>query len=135
MPPSRIVFAAKVLCLVVLSACLCVMGMFVLMAESGGKEPRPDLLPPLIAAMLVIAFGVRRETHSPGVVTVLLALSGMLGWAPALFPGPLDWPVKTGICWWTLLLTSAGAAWLSRRGPGSPREEKQEDSPQATKRG
>ena len=117
---SRIVFAAQAVSLVLLAACALVLGMFAMMAESGGKESRPDLLVPLILALLVIVFGVRREARSPSAVALLLVCSAALGWAPCVVPSSVSWPSAIGFCWWCVLLSAASASLLSWRGPGEP---------------
>jgi hypothetical protein len=114
---SRKVLLAKALTLFVLSACAIVLGFFVLMAESGGKDSRPDIVLPLVLAIVVI-LGVRRGTQRPVVVILLMAGSAVLGASPLLLSFH-DWTTDFTIPWWLTLVLATGAAWLSRGGASS----------------
>jgi len=117
---SRRVLLAKALTLLVLSACAIVLGFFVLIAESGGKDSRPDILWPLVLAIVVI-LGVRGGTKRPVVVILLMASSAALGASPLLLSFD-DWTTNFTIPWRLTLVLATGAAWLSRAGaPSSAR--------------
>ena len=118
MNSSGRVFASKVLAITVLCSCALVLGFFVLMAESGGKDSRPDVLLPLVLSIGVLAFGVRRQTIRRGTVTILVLGAATLGPSPLLLdylisPGR-GWPMVFAIPWWMGLATTLAAALLSR---------------------
>src|SRR5262245_28001683 len=89
------------------------------MAESGGKESRPDVHAPVVLATLVLAFGVKSVAVTrPSLTSVLCVVAAALGPAPlgldSLVNSGKHWPVLFGGTWLVALLASIAAAFASR---------------------
>jgi hypothetical protein len=75
------------------------LGPFALLAESGGKNARPDLLLPMFITLGAIALGVRHEATRPVFVCILMLCTAALG----LTPIALSFFVHYGVEWPTFL--------------------------------
>jgi hypothetical protein len=123
MSASRWVLPAKVAALAVVSLCAVVLGLFVLLADSG-KDSRPDVLLPILLTIPVLALGVRRPAARPAAVAALILATLALAPAPVvlevLFQPRRSWPLVFAIPWSVGLAAAAGAAALSRSADRPP---------------
>lgn len=114
------VFVAKLVCLAVLVLCALVLGSFVLMADSGGKQSRPDIFAALVLAIVCVSM-VKRNAASQSKVSAWLAAAALLAPAPLaleiVLRGRGSWETHFAICWWLCSAASGIAARVSQRMP------------------
>ena len=103
------VFVAKLVCLAVLVLCALVLGSFVLMADSGGKQSRPDIFAALVLAIVCVSM-VKRNAQAQRKINAWLAVTTLLAPAPlaleTFFGRRASWETYSALCW---LLCSAAA--------------------------
>jgi len=106
----------------ILSLCIFFGGFFVVMAESGGKDSRPDLLVAIVSSTAVVAFGPRRvAARRPWLVFCLIVAAGLLGPMPLILElfdvvRGMHWSVPFDFSWYGSLVCAVFAAIVSRTG-------------------